>query len=48
MSQKNKNSAESDSRLQRIKETIKSYPDFPKKGILFRYISSDNRFEAFL
>ncbi|CAG2162486.1 unnamed protein product [Oppiella nova] len=25
-----------DNRLERIKETVKSYPDFPKKGILFR------------
>ena len=24
-------------KLDRIKAAIKSYPDFPKKGILFRY-----------
>lgn len=28
-----------DKRLERIKQTVKSYPDFPKKGILFRYLS---------
>ncbi|XP_054164953.1 adenine phosphoribosyltransferase-like [Oppia nitens] len=30
------NSCDCDNRLKRIKDTIKSYTDFPKKGILFR------------
>jgi hypothetical protein len=33
------NSNRCDNRLETIKKTVKSYPDFPKKGVLFRYYS---------
>jgi len=29
-----------DSTLSNLKEKIKSYPDFPKEGIIFRYVTN--------